>query len=163
MLDLYFAKLNPSAIIPSKRDEDAGYDIYACFDEDFIKIEPGEIKLIPSGIATAIPHGYYMQVNERSSSGSKGLSLRCGVVDSGYRGEIFIALNNTTNKTIVVTKSSAVDQFDGEKYTLWPYEKAIVQGTVLPIPKFNVKEISYEDLRNIESERGNTAFGASGK
>ena len=33
--DLYFAKVNPDAIIPTKEKENAGYDIYACFDKDF--------------------------------------------------------------------------------------------------------------------------------
>lgn len=162
-MDLYFAKLKPEAIIPSKDDENAGYDIYACFDEDSIEIKPGEISIIPSGIATAVPDGYYMQVNERSSSGSKGLSLRCGVVDSGYRGELFIAINNTSNKRIIVCKKEYIDKFDSDKDTIWPYEKALVQGVILPVPKMEVKEISYEELKNIKSKRGDTAFGASGK
>lgn len=163
MTNLYFAKLKPQAIIPSKDDENAGYDLYACFDEDYVEIKPGEISLISSGIATAIPEGYYMQVNERSSSGSKGLSLRCGVVDSGYRGELFIAINNTTNKDIVICKDEFKDKFDADEYTIWPYEKALVQGVILPVPKMEVKEISYYELKNIKSKRGDTAFGASGK
>ena len=40
MKTIYFAKVKPEAKIPSKRDEDAGYDIYACFEEDFVKFEP---------------------------------------------------------------------------------------------------------------------------
>lgn len=163
MTNLYFAKLDPKAIIPTKEDEDAGYDIYACFEEDSIKIEPGEIKLIPSGIATAVPKGYYMQVNERSSSGSKGLSLRCGVIDSGYRGEIFITINNTSSKNIIVCKSEFTSQFNAEQETIWPYEKALVQGVILPVPEFEVKEVSYEELQKIESKRGTGAFGSSQK
>lgn len=163
MEELYFARIKPNAVIPSKHGEDAGYDLYACFDEDYIQIEPGEISLIPSGIATAIPKGYYMQVNERSSSGSKGLSLRCGVVDSGYRGEIFIAINNTSNKTIVVAKKDKSSKFNSELNTVWPYEKALVQGVILPVPEFKVKEVSYEELQKMKSRRGASAFGASGK
>ena len=34
---VYFAKMNEKAVIPSKKNEDAGYDIYACFDEDYIR------------------------------------------------------------------------------------------------------------------------------
>lgn len=163
MTELYFAKLRPDAIIPSKHGEDAGYDLYACFDEDSIKIESGEINLIPSGIATAIPKGYYMQVNERSSSGSKGLALRCGVVDSGYRGELFIAINNTSNKPIIICKEEVIDNFDKEVNTLWPYEKALVQGVILQVPEFEVKEVTYEELKSMKSKRGDSAFGASGK
>lgn len=163
MTELYFAKLKPDAIIPSKDDEDAGYDMYACFDEDYLEIQPGDINLIPSGVATAIPKGYYMQVNERSSSGSRGLALRCGVVDSGYRGELFIAINNTGNKPIIICKKEFTAKFDPAKNTIWPYEKALVQGVILPVPEFEVKEISYDELKNIKSKRGDTAFGASGK
>jgi dUTP pyrophosphatase len=104
-----------------------------------------------------------MQVNERSSSGSKGLALRCGVVDSGYRGELFIAINNTSNKTIIICKPETIGKFDKDANTLWPYEKALVQGVILPVPEFEVKEVSYEELKDMKSKRGNSAFGASGK
>lgn len=163
MTKLYFAKINPKATIPSRHEEDAGYDIYACFEEDYIEIKPGDINLIPSGIAVAVPKGYYMQVNERSSSGSKGLALRCGVVDSGYRGEIFIAINNTSNKTIVICKDDYKSKFDSVADTVWPYTKALVQGVILPVPKFEVKEVGYDELKAMKSKRGESAFGASGK
>jgi dUTPase len=39
----------------------------------------------------------------------------------------------------------------------------LVQGVILPVPQMQVKEISYEELKNIKSKRGDTAFGASGK
>ena len=52
--DLVFAKVRPNAIIPSKEDENAGYDIYACFDEDYMVIPPHSTKLIPTGIASAL-------------------------------------------------------------------------------------------------------------
>ena len=39
--EIYFAKLKDKAIIPSKNDEDAGYDLFACFDEDYMIISPG--------------------------------------------------------------------------------------------------------------------------
>ena len=51
--ELYFAKVKPDAIIPSKRDEDAAMDIYACFDEDYLVIPPHTTILIPTGIASA--------------------------------------------------------------------------------------------------------------
>ena len=162
-MDLFFARIRPDAVIPSKHDEDAGYDIYACFNEEYIEIEPGKIKLISTGIATALPKGFFMQLNERSSSGSKGLSIRCGVVDSGYRGEIFVAINNTTNKPIIICKDENLSNFDENKYTVWPYQKAIAQGVILPVPEFKIKEVSYKQLQNIESKRGATALGASGK
>lgn len=63
--NLFFAKIKENAIIPSKRIEDAGYDIYPCFEEDFIIINPHETKLIPTGIASAFNKNYYIQIQER--------------------------------------------------------------------------------------------------
>ena len=91
--DLVFAKVKPNAIIPTKEDENAGYDIYACFDEDYMVIPPHSTKLIPTGIASALSDKYYLQVHERGSTGSKGIKYGAGVIDSSYRGENFICLN----------------------------------------------------------------------
>ena len=52
--DLVFAKVKPDAIIPTKEAENAGYDIYACFDEDYMIIQAHETKLIPTGVAAAV-------------------------------------------------------------------------------------------------------------
>ena len=92
--NIYFAKLNEKAIIPSKEEENAGYDIYACFDEDYIEVPPFSTKLIPTGIAWASSPKYYMQIEERSSTGTKGIKKSAGVIDSGYRGEMKIAISN---------------------------------------------------------------------
>ena len=161
MIDIYFAKLKPGAVIPSKADENAGYDIYACFEENHIEIRPGEIKLIPTGIASAFSSDFVLQINERSSSGSKGLAIRAGIIDSGYRGEIFVALNNVTNKPIIITNKS--DDFDQISNTIWPNSRAIAQALLLPVPKTKVLELSLEDLQKIDSKRGASALGASGK
>lgn len=101
---ILFAKVKESAIIPTKEEENAGYDIYACWEgltkSDKI-IKPHQTKLIPTGIACALPIEYYFQVEERGSTGSKGIKKSAGVVDSGYRGEIFIAISNVNNKYLV--------------------------------------------------------------
>lgn len=102
--DLLFAKVKPNAIIPTKEKENAGYDIYACFDEDFIVIPTHETRLIPTGIAAAVSDKYYLQVHERGSTGSKGMKYGAGVVDSSYRGEIFVCINNVNDNDIVISK-----------------------------------------------------------
>ena len=105
-----FAKVRPDAIIPSKRDEDMGFDIYACFDEDYIFLQPGETKLIPTGIASTCDSDYGFALRERGSTGSKGIALRCGVIDSGYRNEWFVCLTNTNRyKSLFITKLSIED------------------------------------------------------
>ena len=103
-LEIIFAKVKENAIIPSKEEENAGFDIYACWDgvekKDKI-IKPHTTKLIPTGIACALPINYYFQVEERGSTGSKGIKKSAGVVDSGYRGEIFVAISNVNDKYLI--------------------------------------------------------------
>lgn len=164
-----FAKVKSNAIIPSKKEEDAGYDIYACFDEDFIIIEPHVIKMIPTGIASAFSEDYVMVLKERGSTGTKGMAIRCSIVDSGYRGEWFVPINNTTDNFIIISKIGRNElKLDdliplNSTTTVYPYSKAIGQALLLPVPKVKVKEVSYEDLKEIESSRGTGALGSSGK
>ena len=162
--DLYFAKVSPNAIIPSKRLEDAGYDLYACFDEDYMVIEPHETKLISSGIATAFSPKYVAILKERGSNGSKGIAQRCGVIDSGYRNEWFVPLTNTTTKTVVISKLPKEQlPLMLQEGIVYPYTKGIAQFIMVEVPVLDVHEISFDDLKRIESERGMGALGSSGK
>lgn len=182
-VNIKFAKVRPDAIIPSKREEDMGYDIYACFDEDYIVINPHETKLVPTGIASACDHGYGFLLFERGSTGSKGIARRCGVIDSGYRNEWFVGLTNTTNQDLYISKINAEDivkkqinAFDNASAILYkliedrvnnsiiyPYSKAIVQAIVTPVLETNDQELSYDDLKAIPSERGMGKLGSSNK
>jgi len=178
-----FAKVKPNAIIPSKREEDMGFDIYACFDEDYIVIMPHETKLIPTGIASSCDPEYGFLLRERGSTGSKGIALRCGVLDSGYRNEWFVGLTNTTECDVVISKLDKMDTaalmckpdhlifgpFElseeevDECMIVYPYSKAIAQALVIPVPEVEVEELIYEYLKAIPSERGLGALGSSGK
>lgn len=171
-----FAKIRGDAIIPSKKDEDMGFDLYANFTEDYIYIMPHETKLIPTGIASACEKDYGLVLFERGSTGSKGMARRCGVVDSSYRGEIFVGITNTTDKMLFVSKLSDNETImnyfkcdiigaDNMRHRtiVYPYTKAIAQALVLPVPKTKVKEISYEALCSIKSERGTGKLGSSKK
>lgn len=167
--EVKFAKVHPNAIIPSKRDEDMGFDIYACFDEDYIVINPHETKLIPTGIASACNPKYGFLVFERGSTGSKGIARRCGVIDSGYRNEWFIGLTNTTNKVMFISKLSEKETYSNyygdvmPHSFVYPYTKAIAQALVVPVPKVKADEIPYDELKEIKSERGMGALGSSNK
>lgn len=174
--DMYFAKVKIGARIPEKREEDAGYDIYACFDEDFIIIPPHTTKMIPTGIASAMHPTKYIQLEERGSTGSKGIKRSAGVIDSGYRGEWFVALTNTNSKDLIISKIPEaalygqlyLDQ-DGEvtgitaPWIFYPYKKAICQAIVHEVPVMNVQEVSLDDLQNIKSDRGAGKLGSSEK
>ena len=157
---ILFARVQPDAIIPSKRDEDAGYDLYCNFKDESIIIQPNTIALIPTGIAVAFNSDYVLIVKERSSTGAKGMAVRMGVIDSGYRGEIVIGINNTNNKPIVITKDK---NYKNEDCIIHLYAKAIAQGVLIPIPSVKVKEVTYEELLTIKSERGTSLRGASEK
>ena len=169
MEKIFFAKTKSDAIIPSKENENAGYDIYACFEEDFLEIPCNETKLVPTGIAWASSPKYYLQIEERSSTGSKGIKRSAGVIDSGYRGEILIAITNSTKRAIVISKLEKEElfkkypQFDEENTLVYPYKKAIAQGIIHIVPELEVEEIAYEDLLKIESKRKSDGWGSSGK
>ena len=109
--EILWAKVKEGAKIPTKRVEDAGYDIYACFDEDYIEIKPHETKMIPTGLASACSDDYVFVLRERGSNGSKGVAQRCGVIDSGYRNEWFVPLTNTTNKPLYIVKKECLYSF----------------------------------------------------
>lgn len=161
---IYFAKVKEDAIIPSKREEDGAFDIYACFEEDFMIIAPHETKLIPTGIASAFSSDYVAILKERGSNGSKGIGQRAGVIDSGYRGEWFVPLTNHNTVPVVLLKESyAGEQSAFGEAIIYPYEKAMSQCILVEVPKVKTAEISYEALMQFESERGTGMLGSSGK
>lgn len=164
MKTVYFAKVKDEAKIPNKRDEDAGFDIYACFGEDYIKFSPFETKLIPTGIACALPKCLYLQIEERSSTGFKGLKKSAGVVDSGYRGEIFVCLYNANPVPLYISKLpfEEIEKLE-KKFVYISYQKAIAQAILHKISKVKIKQISHAALKAIPSLRKDGALGSSKK
>lgn len=167
---VYFSKVREDAIIPSKRDEDAGYDIYANIEAKEaegkviheIFLPAFETTLVPTGIATALPKSLYLNAkHERGSTGKYSISVLAGVVDSGYRGEIFIALTPLHKDVLITSEVTEVEV--GDNVILYPYSKAICQATIDIVPQVEIVEIPYEELKKIESQRGDTKLGQSGK
>ena len=172
MEKIYFSKVKQNAIIPTKTEENAGRDVYACFEDDYMVIHPHETIMIPTGIASACSADYYFQLFERGSTGTKGMGQRCGVIDSGYRNEWFVPITNHNEDPIVIIKESCknIPTVTGElvkKYgsflRYYPYEKAICQAVLLPVPKVIAEEIPYVELLQMESERGLGNLGSSNK
>ncbi|MDF2950458.1 MAG: deoxyUTP pyrophosphatase [Anaerocolumna sp.] len=160
--ELLFAKVRDGAIIPSKREEDGCFDIYACFNEEYMVIPPHTNKLIPTGIASAFTPKYRLAIRERGSNTKSTLITMAGQVDSGYRGEIFVSLYNGNDIHIEITKN-IIEVEKTEDLIRVPYTKAIAQFAIEEVPVMNVKEISYEYLVKIESERGIGKLGSSTK
>lgn len=157
---ILFAKLNDAAVIPTRRSEDAGYDIYACIDGD-IQIMQQETVKVPTGIISAFSPDKVVILKERSSTGSKGLEQRCGVIDSGYRGEWLIPVTNGSNKRMVITHHP--DTYMAELWTTISADKAIAQALLLDIPETHSEEVSVNKIMSISSERGAGGFGSTGK
>ena len=89
-LSIPFVKLDPRAKVPTRaHDGDAGYDLYAT---EEVSISPGQRRLIKTGIAMAIPEGYYGQILDRSGLALKGLHVTGGVIDSAYRSDVGVIL-----------------------------------------------------------------------
>ena len=164
MVNIKFARTKFSAKIPTKRVEDAGYDIYACFEQDWIEIPPHSNKLIPTGIASAIDPEWCFVLRERGSTGVENLKISAGVIDSGFRNEWMVCLYNGNDRPICIAKYLNGEQSPENKNAiLYPYSKAIAQALLVPVPETEIDVISYEDLLDIPSERGLGMLGSSGK
>lgn len=164
---IYFAKLRGDAVIPRKERENAGYDIFATFEEDYILVPPYKTKLVPTGVAWACSEEYYMQIEERSSTGTKGIKKSSGVIDSGYRGEIKIAIFNANDIPLVFTPygEDELRRKHPELGEFFYYNtcKAIAQGIIHKVEEMSVKEISLEALQSIPSKRGDKGWGSTNK
>ena len=165
-MKLYWAKVKENAIIPTKREEDAGYDLYPCFEEEYLEILPLHTKLVPLGVASAFDSDYVMLLKERGSTGTKGMAQRAGVIDSGYRGEYMAPVTNVNDKPLCIVKKEVLETWDEdqkEKYILYPYEKAVCQGVLLKMPQLESETLSYDELKKIASLRNEGRLGSSGK
>lgn len=144
-MKIQIKKLNENAVIPTRGSEQAaGYDLYAATDEP-ITILPHETAKIGTGLAIAVPDGYFGAIFARSGLAAKqGLRpANCvGVADSDYRGEYIVALHNDT---------------DFER-TIAPKER-IAQLVVMPYLAVEFDEV--DELS--ETARGAGGFGSTGK
>jgi dUTP pyrophosphatase len=106
---LKFLKLDPKAKLPTRGSHHAaGIDL--CSIEELV-LQPGERAAVKTGLATAIPQGYYGRVAPRSGLAVKnGLDVLAGVIDSDYRGEIRCALINLGNEPLAITEGMRIAQ-----------------------------------------------------
>lgn len=137
--------------------ESAGYDLYADLsnnlyatqmlniNDNYINIRPHETELVPTGIAIAIPSGYFGGIYARS-----GLATRQGlrpancvsVIDADYRGELLVPIHNDSDTTKKIVHGERIAQ--------------------LVIHKF--QKIQWEETDQLtESERGAGGFGSTGR
>jgi dUTP pyrophosphatase len=136
----------PSRANPS----DAGLDVFYCPKDPTVSaasILPGENQMLATGLKFGVPHGYMLQVCNRSSMGAKrSLVVGAHIVDSGYDGEVFIDLHN------IGTEPQYVGS--GEK---------IAQLILVPVVHFRTTEVEgglYDESISM-SGRGEGALGST--
>ena len=166
--EIYFARKDNSVKLPTKREEDGCYDVYAHITEDF-EIPPHTNKLVPTGLYSAFSSKYRIGIRERGSNTKTNMITMAGQIDSGYRGEWFVSIYNGNDIPIVLSNHVdavyivGVDEGYAEPFIFIPTSKAIAQFAVELVPNVEVKELSVEDVQNISSERGTGALGSSNK
>lgn len=106
---LRFKQLDPRAVLPRRGSAlAAGLDI--CAIED-VELLPKQRAMARTGLAVAIPPGFYGRVAPRSGLAVKnGLDVLAGVIDSDYRGEIQCVLYNTGDEVITLPAGSKICQ-----------------------------------------------------
>ena len=141
------AKHKPVRANPS----DAGLDLkYNPEGEQPVSIEPGQSMILGTGLKFGVPHGYMIQIMNRSGNAAKKqLMVGACVVDSGYNGEVFVNLHNIGSKP----------------QTINPGDK-IAQAVVIPVVPVRFMETSNDNLYDWSpitiSGRGAGALGSTG-
>lgn len=137
-------RLSDTAKLPTRgSSEAAGYDLYADLQETTM-VNPETTIKVNTGIAIAIPEGYFGAIYARSGLATKqGLAPanKVGIIDSDYRGPIIVALFN----------QSSVPQL------IHPGDR-IAQLVIQPYATVDLEEVDELD----ETERGDGGFGSSG-
>lgn len=115
---------------------DAGADVYSTID---YTLEPFETHRIPLGFGLNLPDGLVAFIMPRSSLSSKGISCEMAPIDSGYTGEVHAIIVNNTKEPYTISEDDRVGQL-------------VVFPTIIA---------SFETIE--QPERGNNAFGSTGK
>ncbi len=144
-MELKIKKLTETAKLPERGSVSAaGYDLFADVGKE-TEVPPHETVMIGTGLALAVPEGYFGGIFARSGlSAKEGLRpANCtGVVDADYRGEVKVALHNDGNNARKI--------LPGQK---------IAQLVILPF--LPVSFVETEQLE--ETARGAGGFGSTGK
>lgn len=133
--------MDPNARLPlAPAKGDAGFDVFL---PTSVELGPMESKVVSLGFKTAIPAGFVAVMKERSGLAGDGLRVGGGVIDSSYRGEWQVVLQNLSNSSKLYVMGKKIAQF-----LILRYETPVI---------LEVKE----DNLGI-TERGEKGFGSSG-
>ena len=131
-----------------KKEGDVGLDLACTLDgpeyNGVFTVQPGERRLLPTGIRIELPEGYWASIEARSSTSKLGIIIPKGVIDEGYRGEMFAQVMNVGNNSVTI--------HDGDR---------IIQ---LIIHKRHIKDFDIIEVDELSpSERGEDGFGSTGR
>ncbi len=144
MIKIRIRRLRDDALVPRYAHgplEDAGMDLHAV---ESVVIEPGERKLVSTGLAIELPPGYEAQLRPRSGHALKyGITLpnSPATIDPGYRGEIKVILQNLGSEVFTVEPGERIAQMIVARY----------------------EAVEWEEGELADSERGEGGFGSSGR
>ena len=138
---LKFKKTNANAKLPTKNNEsDTGFDVY-CVEDKVIPARGSAVVDVGLEFALISP-GYWVKIEGRSGLGFRyGISPHPGIIDSGYRGNAGVKLYNNSDSPYEVKSGDRIAQFVVYKN----YDVAVEEGDT------------------VESDRGASGFGSSGK
>jgi len=134
---------NPDLPLPGRATEHAaGYDVRSA--EDTVTLQPGEIRLVGTGLVMELPEGLECQVRPRS-----GLALKHGVtlpnspgtIDPDYRGELRVIMQNLGPDPVTLERGERIAQ--------------------LVFARFEAPEIQEVDEVSA-TDRGEGGFGSTG-
>lgn len=163
MVEVFVEVCREDAILPRYANTgDAGMDVYAA---EEVLIAPGGTVVVPTGLRLAIPGGYEIQVRPRS-----GLSLKTpiripnspGTIDSGYRDELGIIVNNNSDISLCEQGQAPFTlEEKGNKQGAYIIRKGdrIAQIVLQAVPKMVLTRVA--SVKNIGSNRGG-GFGSTG-
>lgn len=139
-MKLKIKKLHNDAVMPSyATDGSAGFDLSAL---EEVLIYAGQTLIVKTGLSFAIPKGYEMQIRPRSGITVKTkLRVALGTIDSDYRGEVGIIVDNIGDDLKRIGK--------GER---------IAQAVISPINQATFEQVTELD----DTERGSGGFGSTG-
>jgi dUTP pyrophosphatase len=137
---ILFQKLDKRASLPTRGSAlSAGLDLYSIED---LTLEPHSRAVVRTGLAVAIPEGFYGRVAPRSGLATKhGLDVLAGVIDADYRGEIGCLVYNTSASVIELPAGSKICQL-------------LIERIICPSPAW-ANELD-------ETARGAAGFGSTG-
>lgn len=139
-MNMFVRFIHQDAVLPSRATpEAAGFDLYAIND---CEIPPQKMQTIPTGICVEIPKGFCGKIFDRSSLAMHQIINLGGVIDSDFRGELIVILQNLSNQPYSVKKRDRIAQL-----------------ICFPCGGFEIRKTT--ELSS--TKRGTQAFGSSGK